>query len=308
MPPHTDSGSLLRALLCLLLCTSAARAQDLEPRRWTTFPVGMSVLGFGLGEGWGDLSFDPVLQLTDAEVDTRQEIASFVHSFGVLEKTARVDIQVPYEQSRWQGKVAGTPDSVRRSGFADPRIRVSVNLAGAPALKGKEFKEYHESHPVNTVVGAAVAVRLPWGKYHEDKLLNLGNNRYTIRPQLGVLHTRGPWSYELTGSVFFFTDNDDFFGGTKREQDPIYALQAHVVRSFPSGWWASLGAAYGWGGETTIDGDEKSDRRGDLLAGGSFGFPVASNQAMQFGYIRRRTQKDLGVDTDSVFAGWSVRF
>jgi hypothetical protein len=307
---HFDAnpGPLLRGLACLVLCAAAARAQDLEPRRWTTFPVGMNVLGIALVESQGDLSFDPVLMLTDAEVESRQQIASLVHSFGVLGKTARVDVQVPYEQARWQGKVSGTPDSVRRTGFGDPRIRLSVNLMGAPALEGKEYKEYHEARPVNTVVGAAVAVRLPWGEYHEDKLLNLGQNRYRIRPQLGVLHTRGPWSYELTGSVFLFSDNNEFFGNTEREQDPLYALQAHVVRTFPSGWWASLGAAYGWGGESTVNGDEKSDRRGDLLAGASFGFPVAPNQGVQFGYVRRRTQKDLGADTDSVFAGWSVRF
>lgn len=303
-----DTASHLRRLLCIALLAGGLRAQDIEPRRWTTFPIGTNVLGLGVGEGWGDLSFDPVLMLTDAEVDTRRQIASYVRSFAIGDKTARVDIQLPYQQSRWQGKVDGTPDQVRRRGFADPRIRLSINLLGAPALKGKEYVEYKKSHPVNTVVGAAVAVNLPWGQYHEEKLLNLGENRYTIRPQVGVLHTRGPWSYELTGSVFFFTDNNDFAGGNDREQDPLYALQAHVVRGFPSGWWWSVGLAYGWAGETTINHEEKDDRRSALLGGASFGFPVADNQGVQFGYIRRRTQNDLGTDIDTVFAGWSLRF
>jgi hypothetical protein len=304
-------GILIRltwGLVCAVLSVTTARAQDLEARRWTHLPVGTNVVGLGVAVGKGDLAFDPVLKVKDADVDTRQELASYVHMFGVLDRTARVDVLVPYQQSRWEGKLDGTRSSVRRNGFADPRIRVSINLMGAPALEGKQFKEFREAHPINTIVGAAVSVRLPWGDYKKDRLLNLGQNRYTIRPQLGVLHTRGPWSYELTGSVFFFTDNDKFFNGNKREQDPLYAIQAHAVRVFPDGWWVSAGTAYGWAGRSTVSGEKKDDRRGDFLSGASIGFPITPNQGMKFGYIRGRTQKDTGADTDTVVAGWTVRF
>ena len=96
--------------------------------------------------------------------------------------------------------------------MGDPRLRLSVNFIGAPALRGKEFQAYRASHSINTVVGAALAVTLPLGEYEQEKLLNLGENRFIIRPQLGFVHTRGRWSYELTGSVFLYTDNDEFLG------------------------------------------------------------------------------------------------
>ena len=143
----------------------------------------------------------------------------------------------------------GEPASTQRTGLGDPRVRLSVNFLGAPALEGKEFQAFRASHPVNTVVGAALAVTLPLGEYKESKLLNLGANRFVFRPQLGFVHTRGHWSYELTGSVLLFSDNDDFFGDKKREQDPLYALQTHLIYTSPQRWWISVGTAYDWGRE-----------------------------------------------------------
>lgn len=291
-----------------LALAASARAQDLEPRRWSHLPRGMNVFGLAVGRTEGDLIFDPVLLVRDAEVTADTRVASFVHSFGLFERSARVDVLVPHASSKWEGLLDGQPASTQRTGFADPRVRLSVNLVGAPSLAGPEFMEFRNENPTNTIVGAAVSITLPWGEYKEDKLLNLGGNRYVFRPQVGVLHIRGPWSYELTASTFFFTTNDDFFNGNKLQQDPLHAVQAHVVRSFPGGWWASAGAAYGWGGESKLNGERQSDRRGDLLSGFSVGCPVGQNQSVKVGYIRSRTQIDVGADTDSVAGAWSIRF
>lgn len=113
---------------------------------------------------------------------------------------------------------------------------------------------------------------------------------------------------ELTGSVFVFTDNNDFFGGNTLQRDPVYALQAHVVRTFGRGWWLSGGAGWGLGGETEINGVNSDNHIGDFLAGVSVGFPVAGNQSMKFGFVRTRTQEFVGADSNSFVVGWSVRF
>jgi len=298
----------VRIATCLLLASTLAHGQDLEPRRWTHLPTGMNVFGLGVAAADGDLALDPVLNVEDATVQTQLQVASYVRSFAFLGKAARVDLLVPYSQGQWKGKLDGIRRSTRRRGFADPRIRLSVDLVGAPALKGKEYKEFREAHPVNTVVGTGVSVSVPWGQYKEDTLLNLGQNRYIIRPELGVLHTRGPWSYELTGSTFLFTKNNDLLGTGTLEQDPVHTVQSHVVRTLPHGWWVSAGVAYGWGGRSTVNGVRKDDEKGDILSGASFGFPVAENQGVKFAYVRRRTLKDVGVDNDALVASWSVRF
>jgi hypothetical protein len=112
----------------------------------------------------------------------------------------------------------------------------------------------------------------------------------------------------LTGSLFLFTDNDEFFNGNTLEQDPLYAGQAHVVKTFGQDWWFAAGAAYAWAGESAINGVEKDDDKSNLIYGASCGYRLSASQSMRFGYIRTDTLNDLGADTHSLVLGWSVRF
>lgn len=294
--------------LVFLSITGLAMAQDIEPRRWTPLPVGMNVLGAGVVHTDGDINVDPVLEIDDATVDVETLIVSFLHAFDLAGQSARFDVRLPYQDARWEGLLSGERASAERRGLADPRLRLSVNFIGAPALRGKAFQAYRAAHPVNTVVGAALAVTLPLGEYKEGKLLNLGENRFVFRPQLGFVHTRGHWSYELTGSVFLYTDNDDFFDNKKREQEPLYALQTHLTYISPRRWWVSLGAAHDRGGESKINGEKKDDQRRDLLYGISAGLPIGSRSSVKLAYVGSRSREDVGKDTDSVAFAYSIRF
>ncbi len=300
-----------RLALILLLCVFApgvARAQDTEPRRWTHLPAGTNVTGLTYIYTAGDVGFDPVMDVQDATVRSHTLLASYVRSFDFFGTTARVDALLPVRQSRWEGMLSGMPASRTVSGLADPWVRFSVNLLGAPALRGKEYLEFRAANRVHTIIGAAVGVGLPLGDYEADKLLNLGENRFTIRPQAGVVHMRGPWSFELTSSAFFFTANDDFFGGNERTQDPVYAVQGHVIHTFANRWWVSLSAAYGGGGESQVNGVGLNDERANILGALSFGLPVGDSMGLKFVYLRSDTQKQVGVDTNSLFASWTIRF
>ncbi len=300
---------VLRALVAPLLASGAAAvAQDLEPRRWTHLPVDTNVLSVGYLFTKGDIQFDPALRIQNAEVEQHTFLASYTRYFALFDTTARVDVVVPYQSGDWQGLLDGAPATVERDGFADPVVRLSANLAGAPALRGEDFVNFQREHEVNTAVAAAVELRLPLGEYKEDKLINLGQNRFVIAPQLGVLHTRGPWSYELTGTVACFTDNDEFFGSNTLEQGPLFTLQAHVTRVFDDGWWLSAGAGYGWAGETTINGVEQDDEKGNLLVGGSFGFRIGASQGVRIAYLHADPRTETGAETDNVLLTWSLRF
>jgi hypothetical protein len=294
--------------IVLLSQTLSGHAQDIEPRRWTPLPVGTNILGAGAVYTDGDIFVDPVLEIEDATVEAKTGIISFLHGFDLLGNSARLDFRLPYQDVTWEGRLAGEQASANRSGLADPRIRLSVNFLGAPALKGKAFQAYRAAHPDNTVAGAALAVSLPLGEYNEDKRLNLGKNRYIFRPQVGFVHTRGHWSYELTGSVFLYTDNNDFVGSNKLEQDPLFAAQTHLTYISSRHWWVSTGAAFDWGGETSVNGERKGDRKQDFLFGVSAGMPVSMRSSVKIAYVASRTQQDVGVDTNSIALGYSIRF
>jgi len=285
----------------ILLFSTPLFSQDLEPRRWTVLPAGMNVIGIGYGYTSGDLFLDPLLEIEDAAVEMHTIGFSYVRSFELHGKVLRFDVLIPWHSAYWDGLLSGEPATAKREGFSDPRLRLSINL-----LNLSEIDENGQKNA--TVIGAGLAVKVPLGKYYEDKLLNLGENRYTIRPQIGIVHTRGSWSYELTASVFFYTDNDDFYNGNLREQAPLYTMQAHFVYLFNPGFWASLSAGYGIGGQSSYNGVEKDDAWGNFMAAASVGVALTETQGLKFTYLRAQTQRVVGADTQTLGMAWSIRF
>jgi hypothetical protein len=178
-------------------------------------------------------------------------------------------------------------------------------LYGGSALTPQEFANSKKS---NTVIGAALAITLPSGDYNSGRLINLGANQWVIRPQLGVTHSRGKWTGELTGSVFIYADNNHFWQETRLETDPLFAAQAHLICTFRPGLWASISTAYGWGGEATVNGDAKNNPAGNWLTALSFGLPIDRRQGIKIAWIRGRTQKSTGADIDNLSVGYSVMF
>jgi len=292
----------------VLLTSNTLLAQDLEPRRWTPLPAGTSIVGISYGYNSGDIGFDPVLDIEDTTVKRNLLIMSYSHFFTWAERLMRFDAILPFHSVEWEGLLHGEDAKAQRNGMGDPHFRLSINLLGDSSSKTEVSKDTKEEG--NTVVGAAIGVGVPLGEYFEDKLLNLSSNRYTIRPQLGVVHTRGLWSYELTGSIFFFTDNDDFFNGNTLEQDPFYAVQAHIIRVFDPGVWGSLSAGYGQGGESKVNGIPKDDKREGFISALSFGIPIANDQGLKITYIWGKTQTHIETrsQTDTFVLGWTIKF
>jgi len=290
----------------LLACSWSAPAQELEPRRWSHLPIDVNFAGAGYAFSRADILFDPVLEIENVTLDKHTFAASYIRTFELLDHSARVDVTVPYQDARWEGLLQGEPAATSRQGFADPVVRFSVNLAGGPPLKGAEFAEYQAEHPVNTIVGAGVAVQVPLGEYYSEKLLNLGENRFVIRPAFGVVHNHGKWSEELTGSVWFFTDNSDFYGGDTREEDPLPMLQAHLIYAFRPGVWASASAGYAYGGESYVDGVPKDDTKENIGGALSFGYSFTRSVGVKIAYAHTETRENTGFDSDSLITAMSV--
>jgi len=303
-----SSISKKRAIFTLFLLVfwmNTAFAQDTEPRRWAQIPTGVNFAGGAYGYIDGDIIFDPVLQIEDATFEMHKAGLFYMRTLGVMGKSARLDFTLPYVAGRWEGTVDNEFVKFRRRGAGDARMRFSMLLYGGPAETPQEFAKSEKS---NTVVGAAVAVTMPTGKYNGDRLINMGANRWVLRPQVGVTHSRGKWTGELTGSVFLYEDNEKFWQDTKLETDPLFALQAHLIYTFRPGLWTSLSTAYGWGGEATVNGDAKNNPSGNWLTALSFGFPITRKQGIKIAWIRGRTQKPTGADIDSVALAYSVMF
>lgn len=282
------------------------RAQELEPRRWSHLPINANFAGAGYAFTTADIYFDPVLQLQDVELEVDTVAVKYIRTAELLGRSVRVDFTLPYQQAEWNGLLQGVSTNTSRSGFADPVIRCTMNLLGGPPLAGAEFAKYRAAHPIETIVGAGLAVQLPLGEYYEDRLLNLGENRFTIRPELGVLHTRGKWSYELTGTINFSTDNDEFWNGNLREQDPLYGMQGHIVYTLRPGLWLAASTGYRYGGESSINGVAKDDRKGEVAWAVGLGCPINRSVGLKLAYLNTRTRESTGFDSDTVALAVSV--
>ena len=281
-------------------------AQELEPRRWSHLPIGKNFIGGGYAYTEADIFLDPVLRIEDGEMEMHTWALKYIRTFELLQKSARIGFTQAYQEGRYNGLLNGVPTSIKRSGLADSVLRFAINLYGAPPLEGKEFAAYRAKANVETIVGTALIVQLPTGDYMDDKLINLGTNQFTFRPQLGVVHNRGKWSMELTGAVWLYTNNNDFFNGNKLEQDPYYTIQTHLIYTFRPGFWTAASAGYGYGRESTVNGEKKNDRRENLAWALSFGFPITRQLGVKVIYLATRSQESIGQDSDSIGAAFSI--
>ena len=45
----------------------------------------------------------------------------------------------------------------------------------------------------------------PWGQYSSAQLVNLGYNRWAVKPEIGVTRTIRRWTLEAAAGVWLFT-------------------------------------------------------------------------------------------------------
>jgi hypothetical protein len=285
-----------------MMWSNSSAAQELEPRRWSHLPIGANFAGLGYAYTDADISLNPTLQLENVRGESHAAVFAYTRVLDVFGKSGRVDLLLPYSVGRWDGLLEGEPASTRRSGFADPRVRIAVNLLGSPAQRGTEF--YRPD--VNTILGVAMEVHVPLGEYQEDRLINLGRNQWVFRPQIGIVHDRNKWAAELTASAWLYSENDDFDSDKNQDNNPLFSLQGHLIHTFRPGLWASVSAGYGGGARSIIDGAPASDRIRKFLWAISVGLPVNRRQGVKIAYMRGKTLEDTGSDFGRIILAYSV--
>jgi hypothetical protein len=295
--------SMVWMVLLSAFLTAPAFAQELEIRRWNQLPIDRNYVTANYARTTGEIAFDPVLQIEGAEVELDTWLLGYIRTFQMLDKTARIEVRQAWQEGTWSGTLAGEPTAVSREGLADTFVRLAVNLIGSPPLKGEAFAEYRALTEIDTIVGAALGLQLPTGNYLEDKLINLGSNRITFRPQLGMQHKHYAWIFELTGTASLYTDNTSFFNGNHLEQAPLFSVDGSIEYDFASGLWVSAGAGLALGGQSTLNGIEKDDRRQDIGWSLSAGFPLARGLSFKASYISIDHYADVGTASDTVAVG-----
>jgi len=299
----TAYGMAVLACWALAGAASPAGAQDIEPRAYSNAPVGVNFLIAGYAQTRGGLSFDSALPASNPDLTTSSAVVAYVRVLDIAGKSAKFDVVAPVTDL--SGSVEFDGEQLRRdiSGLADPKFRLSVNFLGAPALSLKEFAGFEQ----DLIVGASLQVSAPAGQYDGSRIVNLGTNRWSFKPELGVSKALGRLTLEGTAAVTLFTDNDDFYQGKSRSQDPLYSLQAHVIYSFRSGVWGALDANYFAGGRTTVDDELRNDLQQNWRVGATLAFPVNVRNSVKL-YGSSGVSARTGNSFDLLGIAWQYRW
>jgi hypothetical protein len=297
-------GAAGAVFIILLLQAATIDAQELEPRAYSPSPNGTAFVAITATRSAGGVFTDPSVPLKDTHATLGVLGLGIGYSFGLFGKPALVLGAVPITWGKVSGEIREDRREVTRRGLADPRIKLSMILAGARAMNAAEFARA----PRRPIVGTSLTVVPPAGQYDATKLVNLGSNRWAFKPEVGLSIPLQRWTLDTYAAVWMFTDNGEYFTGqSRRRQDPIVALQAHVVYTLARRAWLAGDMTWYGGGQSTVDGAPASGSYHNTRFGGTFALPIGTRQSVKVGYSAGATTR-LGADFQTFTVGWQRLF
>jgi hypothetical protein len=297
----------LLVVLGLLGLSTVVRAQDLVPGAYTPAPGGFNIVTIVTTFNRGDVTFEPSLPVEDGRATIWGGAVAYNRTLNLAGRNGSVGIGVPYVHGHIQGTLLGDFQEVRRSGFGDLSGRAVINLYGAPAMTSQEFAAYRPS----TIVALGIVAGVPSGEYDSSKIINIGTNRWSLKPEIGLSRTRGPWTIEGDFGGVFFADNTNFRNGGRREQAPIGAVQGHLTYRFRPALWIACDANFWQGARTTTNGVEATEQQSNSRLGVTTAIPIpVIRRQLRIAYsFGAHTNiggdfQSLGVSYSYVWAGW----
>jgi hypothetical protein len=258
-------------------CPYYPRAQQLEPRAYAALPKNFNAIVFAYGLSRGNVLADPALPITNFTITTNTFSATFLHTFEVAKKLARVQVTIPYADLLGKLQINGHDTSGGRSGLADAEVRIGVNLTGSPPLDKKAFTHYTQQ----TIVGTSLVISVPTGLYYADKRINIGSHRWGIKPEVGISQRIKRIYFEAYAGIWFYTLNNDYLGKNTIRQDPVFNLQLHGSYYFKNFMWISINSVWFIGGQTKIDDVPQGALLNNWRAGATWGIPIARGQSLK---------------------------
>lgn len=206
-------------------------AQELEPRAHSPAPIGTKFFIAGFGGSRGGILLDPSLDVADVQADLQIATVGGGDTFSVGGRQARVLAVLPIARGKVTGQIGRQARRQDLAGLADPRIKLSVALRGAPALKVAEFAPA----PRRTIIGASLTFMPPLGQYNREQIANIGYNRWAFQTRgrrLARAFLR--WTVKAYSGVWLFTANESYYPGrARKQQEPVVALQGHISYTLP---------------------------------------------------------------------------
>jgi hypothetical protein len=155
-------------------------------------------------------------------------------------------------------------------------------------MNAQEFIKWKQK----SILGVSLRFVPLTGQYDPTKLINLGNNRWAFKPELGYSRRWGHWVLDGYGGAWFFTTNPEFFshnqyslGINTQSEKPIGSFEGHLSYDFRPRLWVSLDANFWVGGNTSLNGVESpSTFQRNSRVGLTASVPISRHQSMKVSY------------------------
>ena len=301
---------LIACFALAFFCTPGkASAQFNDARAYDNTPVGVSQFELSYTYVRSNASLDPSLAIAGANLNLNQGTIGYTYYFGVFGRLAWVEAAVPL--AGLDGSIAGTNVHGSISGAGDSSYQLGILLKGGPALSISQFENYKPA----SSWGLSLTTTAPTGLYNTEKILNLGSNRWSFKPEFAFSHPFGPnqkWEFDGYGNISFYTDNTSYHGKAIIGQQPLPGLEGHISYSFNDRAWVSLHTRYSFGAATYVDSVSQNNAQQNFILGNELNISLSPQNSLTFVFakaiVHRNSPKVTGFSVKYDYTwSWSIR-
>ena len=256
---------------------ASARAQFTDAHNYDSAPVGLNQLELGYSFVHGDAALDPSLVITGADLNLSQGIVDYTRYFGLFHRLIWVQASVPV--AGLNGSISDLNIESSTAGAGDSSYALAMLVKGGPALSLAQFDDYNRT----TAVGVSLTVTAPTGLYNADKILNIGSDRWSFKPEVALSHPFGrdqKWQLDVYANAYFYTDNTAYHGREILRQEPLAGLEGHISYSFNDRLWVSLDTRYSFRGTTHVDGVDQNNAQQNVIVGSETSVSINARHAL----------------------------
>ena len=275
-------------------------AQFTDPHNYDNTPVGTNQLEFAYAYAHSNASIDTSLIVTGAHLNLNSGSVSYTRYFGLAHRLVWAEASLPL--AGLSGSVDGTIIRGSVNGVGDSGYTVSALLKGGQAMSLEQFENYT---PV-TVLGLSLAVTAPTGSYNSNKLLNLGSDRWSFKPEFALSHPFGAehkWQVDAYANAEFFTDNTTYHGHEVLRQRPLPGFEGHLSYSFLNSLWASLDTRFCFRGDTVVNGVPQNNPQQSFVFGSEVNVSLNDSSGLVFVFA-----KALVHQNSPLYTGVAVKY
>ncbi|HXZ79267.1 MAG TPA: transporter [Terriglobales bacterium] len=286
--------------MAVALVHSPAFAQFNDARAYENTPVGTNQLELNYAYVRANASIDTSLVIAGAKFNLNQGVIDYTRYFGLLHRLMWVEAGVPI--AGLSGSITGTNIQGSVTGAGDSSYSVAMLLKGGPALSVAQFQNYKPA----TSLGVSFTMTAPTGLYRSDKILNLGSDRWSFKPEIALSHPFGreqKCEFDAYGNAYFYSDNTSYHGREILRQEPLPGLEGHISYSFNDNVWFSLDTRYSFRAATFVNGVDQNNAQHNFVLGSEMNVSINSRNSLLFEFAKAVVHHN-----GPALTGFSVRY